>query len=307
MVDPLIVGAGISAGANILGGLFGSSAQSKANRANERNAALDREQQLQFARQGVTWRVKDAQNAGVHPLFAMGAALPTYSPTSISNIPETGLSAGISSAGQDIGRAVQATSTAGQRTESAEMRQLVLRNAQLKNDFLAAQIAQMGATQPASIGPNFPSADPGLTGFMPGQGTRVVDQPQLRTTPHPDAMHSEPGAMVDVGWAKTASGGYAPVPSEDVKQRIEDQLIPELAWALRNYGPQKQPPPFKPPPGMKWKFSYTTGYWQPVLQRRPRMLNMRKSLLRHRPMGATRKPRSRRGYKGRTFTKKRRY
>ena len=61
------------------------------------------------------------------------------------------------------------------------------------------------------------------------------------------------GAVSDYGYAKTKSG-YAIVPSQDVKERIEDQLVPEAAWAMRNLivpfvkgqtppDPKKYPPP----------------------------------------------------------------
>lgn len=297
MVDPLIIGAGISAASSLLGGFLGSKSEKSATRNQVEQQVLDRQQQLDFAQQGIQWRVDDARQAGVHPLYSLGASIPTYSPVSQPIRPATAMSSGLAAAGQDIGRAVAATSTAGQRVQSAEMRQLQLRNAQLQNDMLSAQIGSLQASQ---IGPAFPSASPGLQGGIPGQGNdRITDQPQQRVIPHPDAMHSEPGAITDLGWARTRKG-YAPVPSQDVKERIEDQIGPELYWMLRNYGPGKSAPPFAPPKGKEWRFSYTSGMWLPQT---PRRFNKRKSLLRHEPLGTHQGPR-RPAYRGRQFRRK---
>lgn len=42
------------------------------------------------------------------------------------------------------------------------------------------------------------------------------------------------GAISDLGWARTATG-WVPVPSSDVKERIEDNLFMEGSWFVRNY------------------------------------------------------------------------
>ena len=92
-------------------------------------------------------------------------------------------------------------------------------------------------------------------------GPLVKNLPLERIRSDPSNPHSEPGAVTDVGWARTARGGYAPVPSSDVKSRIEDAFIPEIGWALRNLagpnliGASAGAPPFKAPAGKKWYFS----------------------------------------------------
>jgi hypothetical protein len=58
-MDP--VSAGIIAGGGLLGGIFGSSSQKKANAAN-----------MDFAKNQVRYRVADAKAAGIHPLAALG-------------------------------------------------------------------------------------------------------------------------------------------------------------------------------------------------------------------------------------------
>ena len=88
-------------------------------------------------------------------------------------------------------------------------------------------------------------------------GAKVVNAPMQRTVPGENAAQ-EPGAVTDKGFAYTGTG-YMPVPSWDVKQRIEDSPL-EWIWALRNFlGPvmsqaaeRRGAPPFSPGPGKIW-------------------------------------------------------
>jgi hypothetical protein len=59
------------------------------------------------------------------------------------------------------------------------------------------------------------------------------------------------GAISDIGWARTATG-WVPVPSSDVKDRLEDNFFMETSWFARNYlGPMfvggQTPPDFLEP------------------------------------------------------------
>lgn len=47
-----------------------------------REARRQQEQQREFAQHGIRWRVEDAKAAGLHPLAALGAQLPSYQPVS---------------------------------------------------------------------------------------------------------------------------------------------------------------------------------------------------------------------------------
>jgi len=62
----------IGAGASLLGGLFDSSSANKANA-----------QQMDLAKNSISYRVEDAKRAGIHPLYALGA--PTLSSTTHTN------------------------------------------------------------------------------------------------------------------------------------------------------------------------------------------------------------------------------
>lgn len=87
MIGDIIGGVG-----SILGGLLGSSAAKK-----------DREMQLYLATHGVRLRAEDARAAGIHPLAALGASMPSYSP-----VGDGGLGAGLADAAAQFGSAADA-------------------------------------------------------------------------------------------------------------------------------------------------------------------------------------------------------
>jgi len=193
------------------------------------NAQLAHNERLQkeFAQNGIRWKVEDAKAAGIHPLYALGASTTSFSPISVSG-PVDNSSANLASMGQDIFRSVMANTTKDERQE--KMAHLQLENQELQNMMLASQIAKMNANPT----PGLPS-NSGLGALTnSGQGDAyVLEQPLTRTHSAKGAPHQEVGAVPDVGYAQTETG-MAPVPSGDVKQRIEDQMIPELMWSVRN-------------------------------------------------------------------------
>lgn len=131
----------IPAAASIIGGMIGNAGKNK-----------EIENQKEFAKSGVTWRVEDARRAGIHPALAMGANVPSYTPVGLGS----DMAEGFSNAGQDISRAIDATSTATQKADAyVKTRQaLELDNMSLQNQLLQAQI--LGVTRPRV--PPFPSS-----------------------------------------------------------------------------------------------------------------------------------------------------
>ncbi|MEM2002536.1 MAG: hypothetical protein QXT77_07835, partial [Candidatus Methanomethylicaceae archaeon] len=115
MVLPALIGAAGS----LLGGLFGSSAK-------KQEVAYQRE----FAQHGVRWRVADAQAAGIHPLAALGANLPSYQPVGLGD----DLARGFSDAGQSLARAMQAKQSAPERAMARESMRLDLERKRLENE-----------------------------------------------------------------------------------------------------------------------------------------------------------------------------
>lgn len=248
MLGGLIGGLG-----SLLGGwMSGKNAEEQQNR----NIELQKE----FAQHGIQWRVEDAKRAGIHPLYALGGSTPSYTPSAIVG-GDMGISSAAAQMGQDVSRSINATRTQEQRlTAAADTAQkLQLENMGLQNQLLSSQIAKINA----SINPPMPAAtDNWLIGGQSGSGL-IKESPMKRTTVDPAAPYQEPGAIPDVGYARTSSGGYTPIPSSDVKERIEDNMIQEFAWALRNNvipslgSPIRagMTPPFPAPAGSEWLFN----------------------------------------------------
>lgn len=236
-----------SAGANILGGILGRKSSSD-------NAAKQAALQKEFAQKGIQWKVADAKAAGIHPLYALGANTISYSPQTVGDP----LPSALANMGQDVSRAVNSTRSQTDRlgAVSKTMQDLSLTRLGLENELLSAQIAKIRASQ------NPPMPMPGDRYLIDGQGetnTGVQDTPLKRIPGVAGQPQSEPGAIADVGYARTATG-WAPVPSQDVKQRIEDNLIQEVLWAIRNnimptIGVNRSPPPQSAPEGYTWKFN----------------------------------------------------
>lgn len=265
-----MIGNLIAAGASLVGGIMGQRSQEKTA---EKNIQLQKD----FAQQGVQWKVADAKAAGIHPLYALGANTHSFAPVSVGD----SLSPAIANAGQDIGRAVNAVSDPSTRVNGIQkaLQGLALERAGLENEVLRSQIRRNN-----SAGTPPPVPTPGTKWLIPGQGETalpeipgtIIDKGLTRTGIDPQAGHREVGALPDVGYAKTASGGYAPVPSKDVKERIEDIMPAEWMWWLRNQGlptigMNQSPPPAALPPGYDaWVYSPFKQEYVPM--KRPRWM-----------------------------------
>lgn len=160
-MDPIIGGSLIGAGASLLGGLFGSNSAEKANRA---NLAAQKE----FAQHGIRWRVADAKAAGLHPLYALGAQTPSFSPSFVQD----SMGPALAEAGQSVGRAVAASSTSHEKM----MQELALRQAEAGLRETDARIgllqSEAARNRMESFGqPSFPVIDTGqshLQRFLEG-------------------------------------------------------------------------------------------------------------------------------------------
>lgn len=209
------------------------------------NASKNRAMQEKFAKKGIQWRVEDALAAGIHPLYALGAQTHSFAPVDAS-----GVSAGIGQMGQDLGRAVDSMRTTGEKATAfgVAMQRLQLERGGLENELLRSQIARMqqAGTMPPAPGSNY---------SIPGQsGSKlVVDLPQERVVGAPGQPSQEPAPITDVGHAQTATG-LAPVMSQDVKQRLEEDWWGTTLWNLRNRI-IPTPPAQSPGPGKQWVFN----------------------------------------------------
>lgn len=170
----MVASALISAGASLLGGMFNRNAQQEFNEQQAKQAALNMKMQQDFAQHGIKWKVDDARDAGIHPLYALGANTTSYSPVTVGGAPDTSLGSAMASAGQDLSRAMDATRSSKERSEAvaSTAAKLQLENAGLQNDLLRVQIAKMRA----QVGPPLPSGNE-VEG-IPGQPqTRAVSLP----------------------------------------------------------------------------------------------------------------------------------
>lgn len=269
-----MIGNIISAGASILGGLFGKSSADAARESQERQNAENIALQREFAQNGISWKVQDAKNAGVHPLYAIGAQGASFTPSSSNFTADTSMQTALSSAGADIGRAVNASTSATSRNNANAkiMGALAVEHAGLQNEVLRSQLLSEQVRRNQQVGPPMPIGDRYL---LPGQaqsGVLVNDEPQKRINADPTAPFSEPGAITDIGPVRTSTG-TAIVPSKDVKERIEDSLPYELQHFWRNQilpaisqsAQESQTKGFPPPPaGYHYKYIPLKGEYQLV-------------------------------------------
>lgn len=236
---------------------------------------IEYERQKQFAQQGVRWKVADAQKAGISPLAAMGMQPASYSPSMVADSPSDFTprsTTDFASAGQSIGNALALTQREKLSAYQMEAQNLSLQKMRLENALLAGQ-----AIRTVSPGRQAAMPETGNPYLVDGQGNAPLQPvpvipvqrgdlvntvPMQQTASDPAHGNREPGAVNDVGYART-NAGYSPVPSNDVKNRIEDNLVPELMWAYRNMllpslGFNLSPPSTPTAPGKKWYYNYLT-------------------------------------------------
>jgi len=249
--------AGAIIGGSIGGGMSGmisaNEAQEAQKEVNNQNIALQRE----FAQHGIRWKVEDAKAAGIHPLVGLGAQTHSFS----ANL-GTGPTADLSGMGQDLGRAIASTGSQSDRdmaTLQIQGAKLDLEGKALDNQIKNSQLRKLN-----EVGPAFPSANGNFISGQGNSGAAIIEKPLERTASLPGSPQAEPGAIPDLGWAKTATG-VVPIPSNDVKQRIEDNMPHEWTHFIRNnVYPDTQPPSAALPKGAQgWKWNQMKMEWQP--------------------------------------------
>lgn len=255
MLGPILAAAA-SIGSSILG-----------NKASEKAADKNANLQREFAQSGIQWKVEDAKKAGISPIYALGAQTHSFSPVQVGSD-----FSGVAQAGQDIGRAIDSTRSPGAKldayTQTAQ--QLQLTRMGLENELLGSQIAKLRQGSPS---PGIPTG--GEKYLIDGQTQTLSSTPALeeqfkRSPSRTGEASLELGTVADAGHTRTPMGGYAVVPSMDAKNRIEDQAIPEISWAIRNMlAPMfsekyMNPPKLKLAPGYKWTYNPITAEYYPV-------------------------------------------
>lgn len=203
----------IAAGASLAGGL--------ASHFTGKSAANQQYQhQKEFAKSGIQWKVQDALKAGIHPLYAMGAQTTSYQPTSVG-----GSDFGLPDAGQNIGRAIDATRSQPASAMALRASAVQLDGLQLDNELKKVQL------QSAIRLANQTQAHPALPGIndvypLPGQGDSGVisSVPPGHETRAP--QYTSPGlALAGRAW-KRAPGTSDAQSWEDVYG--DEALLPFL-------------------------------------------------------------------------------
>lgn len=246
---------------SVIDGLFG-------NKQAKQQAKLQKE----FAQSGIQWKVEDAKKAGIHPLYALGANTASYTPVS-------GGDTNFAEAGQNLGRAIQASQSPTGKVEALQVTNAQLQNEGLKldNDLKRTQLvsAMALANQPGT-GPGVPTSTnmPALDG-MPGQGnTPQIDGPKIElerkiAPAAPGAPHAEYGNNPDVTFAITDRGTYTPVIPQALAESYEQDWLGGLQWQVRNKWLPQKPPPVPLPKGWEWNYHVPSSQWEmrPILKK----------------------------------------
>lgn len=211
-MDPLVTSTLISTGANILGKFFGGG-DDAAEKAADANYAIQKE----FAKNGIRWRVEDAQRAGIHPLYALGAQTTPGSPVMVdggSNSNPIGES--LAEAGSGIARAMAAGKTSLERLQE-QMLTAQIKGQEIDNAKAASDLALSSG---AGIGP------PGPMGNVKMSASEMES---VARGNHGLAASIPAAAQI----FRNLDGSTSIWPSKDAKQSIEDSLY-EYEHMLRN-------------------------------------------------------------------------
>lgn len=215
-----MLGSLLGLGGSIIGKIF------------DNNAADDQAKlQKEFAQNSIQWKVADATKAGLHPLAALGANTMSYSPQQVGGMAET-----LGNAGQNIGRAISAT-TNGTERMTGQMAALQLERAGLENDLLRSQISQI------NLNPPMPT-DGGAGQLIPGQA-----QTQELVLAGGDKIKLPPGMTADSGQknedALGDTGGealnaYNTWKTGKYNPAVLAKIAAELGYSLTPYGAARQ-------------------------------------------------------------------
>lgn len=223
-----LIGSVIGGIGSLLGGSMASQSAAENNRIQLQIAQQNMEMQREFAQNGIRWKAYDAQMAGLHPAFAMGASTNSFSPVGV-NLQSDPMGSFVGQAGQHLGRAAEAVKSGLERKDdlmAKTAQALQLNRMGLENELLRSQIARTNQ----QIGPGIPaygqtSPGGGSTGDVitrPGLGTYEM-KPNEVTTTLPANQHTVAGpAGAQNEWRLGPNGALQPFPPKDLK--VEDEF-----------------------------------------------------------------------------------
>nr|QJB20362.1 MAG: DNA pilot protein [Microvirus sp.] len=208
------------------------------SRSASNTASMNVDMQREFAQNGVRWKVEDAQRAGIHPLYALGANTVSFNPIAVG---DSGFGNALGSMGQSIGNAIDRTRTRDERAAatnlSLKQAQLQTENMSLQNDILKVQLNSAIAGQSRNPPmPNGGSRDNGNP--LNGQGNvpvNMVNQEAIRGDPSNPARLAAPTSSII--FQRNDDGGLTPQMSNSQGQMRDDADITDpsvLEWWVRN-------------------------------------------------------------------------
>lgn len=242
-----MLGALIGAGSRLLGGYL-----------NQKNASRNIAMQREFATTGIQRRAEDAAKAGISKLYALGANTQSFSPVAVG-----GLGSGIAEAGQDIGRAIDATANPAARGGKLATE---LATAQIEGVRLDNQIKQAELLSKSNLAsqPGQPPAilDDETVSMVPGQGNAAIKL-QKRIAPAGYTPQKSFGVSPEIDMYRTKYGFSPEVPSE-LGEAQESQPLAAAQWFIRNkimpgISEAYKTFPYPPPDGSYWQFNPVLG------------------------------------------------
>lgn len=232
-------------------------------------AAASRRQQADFAKHGIQYKVADAKASGINPYAALGAS--TSMPAAV-----TGDTSGYATAGQNIGRALDALSP--QETRNAEL-DTKIKQSQLDNqNLINAGLASELVTRSSGVPPARPTLDQSY--LVDGQGAAkrlrvtvpvgdklIKSEPQKLTPSDPTLAGVAPGTVNDYAFSTDPQGNLYPIPSKEVMEAQSNDMLGMLSWNIRNrimpalgYGKQYVPDSRD---GKKYRFNPWLSRYEP--------------------------------------------
>ena len=219
----------VSAGGSILGGTISS----LFNRSSVKEQTAFQREAMQ---NGIQWRVADAKAAGLHPLFALGANLPTPAPMVLGDQ----LGPALAEAGQSIGNALsrqESQHDRAMRMMDYEVATATRRKIDAEASFAEAQAfaswrALEGQAQQSGLGVQGETNPMGQAPNPPGNGVGQIDLKPSEVISHKqDAPHVSAGMnpAYEERWLAEGFPIMLPVASgESPEEIISEMSIP--AW-----------------------------------------------------------------------------
>lgn len=285
ITDP--IGTVVDVAGNILGNVTSSkNAQTSADAALQA-AKINTEYQKEFAQQGIRWRVDDAKEAGLHPLAALGAQTPSYTPSfsmDAFNQPSSdALGSGLRALGQNISRAKQVKMLEQERVLDNAWKSAQIERLKADTALAQAQAAKM-VVDSQQLPPAFPPVGVNLHGQVvdgqPDSGLASINN-LIKVSPSQSESNfpSRPGTahatVPDIAFSRTNDGGFALTRSDSLANRMDDDIVGNILWHFRNSIPQlweservRPPKAWLPKGASRWFFDITRGAWYPRFDKR---------------------------------------